>query len=612
MARHPHSATHAKAAHPHEKPHHPHWPLAALVLAFVAALGLLSVHETATWLHLATGKWISANRAVPLTDPFSYTVGGRPWTTDSWLADVAFYWVDRAFGPAGLVALKSAVLGGGFALLLPVNPASPIVAAGVLAFGALSGWRGFTERPFVFDFLLLALMIRALRPRRQFHWTMVVHVAAIQLAWANLHGTTAILGVWLIALKVFKASLRTEKRERLNYAGLLAVAALALLCNPHGAGVVAHVFSGFEASATAWRPLSTLFNLETGFLLAGAAACAVTLQQEFFLTMTSASLIGLGLILPELRPLAMLACCPTISLALGHFLSPLDDAPENVAKCAAAMAAALCLHWLWVTVPLSPARGYAAANIDGALQYLRANGVEGRLFNEPATGGMIVASADRRVFVDERAAIYGDSFVRDAQTWPTSFPQLARIFGFDYALVLNRRADYPARTIDEEPGWSLLYADDDALVYARRPQGRGARSSRSPNLLAPNELWPEALEAALSKPGTRARALAELDAWIVQAPGAVQPLLWKAFALDRLGEGAKAERHLALAQSRERLARDPELLAGLAYVLERRGDALAARRLYARARALARRRGEASLLERVERRLADLPPPVDA
>jgi hypothetical protein len=275
-------------AHPHEKPHHPHWPLALALFLFVLALGLLSVHETSTWLHVRTGRWILSQHAIPRVDPFSYTVSGQPWTTDSWLADVVFALIDRALGPQGLVALKSAVVAGGFALLLPLNAASPLVAAGVLGVGALAAWAGLTEQPAVFDLLLLALMIRALRPRKLFHWTMVFSVAAIELAWANLHGTTALLGVWLIALKVVKTSLRTVKRERLNYAGLLVVAWLALLCNPHGASVVSHMFAGFEASAGSWEPLSPWLNFYNLIAVAGAAACAICLQQEFFLTMTTA------------------------------------------------------------------------------------------------------------------------------------------------------------------------------------------------------------------------------------------------------------------------------------------------------------------------------------
>ena len=95
---HPH-----RDAHPHEKPHHPHWPLAALLFFFVLALGLTSVHEPSTWLHIRTGAKILSEHRVPLTDPFSYTVSGRAWTSDSWLGDSLFYLIHENFGPRGLI-----------------------------------------------------------------------------------------------------------------------------------------------------------------------------------------------------------------------------------------------------------------------------------------------------------------------------------------------------------------------------------------------------------------------------------------------------------------------------------------------------------------------------
>ena len=171
--------------------------------------------------------------------------------------------------------------------------------------------------------------------------------------------------------------------------------------------------------------------------------------------------------------------------------------------------------------------------------------------------------------------------------------------------IRNRRATYPARVLDEDQDWRLAYADDAALVYLRRSSPSGwmvAGASR--RLVAPNRLWPEAMDPLLAQPQRRAKVLAELDAWIVQSPESVQPLLWKAYALDRMHLAPKSERLLEL--SRGRIARrgDPELMAGLAGVLERRGQAPEAQRLYQRAALLARQRGESELESAVALRLA--------
>lgn len=599
--------SHGRDAHPHEKPHHPHWPLACLLFAFVAMLGLLSVHEPATWLHVRTGARILAERALPRTDPFSYTVSGRAWTTDSWLADALFFFVHSNFGPNGLVALKSLVAAAGFALLLPLNFASPLTSAGVLGLGAVSSWAGFVELPAVFDLLLLAVFIRLLRPRSPFRFRTLLLVAGLEWLWANLHGTTAVLGLWLVLLKAFKASLRASGRqERLGHWGLFAAALFGLAANPHGLGVIAHMFTGLDASTTAWQPLSVYFNLYNLFCLAGAAGCVITLQQEFFLTMTAATTLVLSLIVPELRPLAILASCPVVSLALGHYLPQLDDDLPGLARWALLMTGLLALHWLCVTVPLSGSRGYSAVSLDGAAQYLKASGVRGRMFNEVDSGALLIGAGDRPVFVDSRASLYGPTFLRDAQRWPYGFKPLADVYGFDYAVILNRRARNPAKTLDEDPGWRLAYADDAALVYVRRGGASGWLVKDWPApLVLPNKLWPDSMDAALDDAKRLPKVMAELDRWILAAPDSAQALIWKAYALDRRKLADNAQRLLALAQGRKRVLRDPELCAMAAFALDRRGEAEAAGRLYRRAALIARRRGERHLEADILLKLAD-------
>src|ERR1035437_6746490 len=105
---------------PHEKPHHPHWPLAAMLFAFVFALGMRSVHEPSTWIRIKVGAKILSEGTLPRTEPFSYGAAGAPWTTHSWLTDVLFAKLDALGGPELLATVTSAVVAGAFALLLPI------------------------------------------------------------------------------------------------------------------------------------------------------------------------------------------------------------------------------------------------------------------------------------------------------------------------------------------------------------------------------------------------------------------------------------------------------------------------------------------------------------
>jgi hypothetical protein len=591
----------AHPAHPHEKPHHPHWPLAVLLFAFVLALTQLAPHAASTWISIKTGAKIAADGTLPRAEPFSYGAAGTPWTTHSWLADVVFAKLDALGGPALLGALTGAAIAAGFALMLPISHGNPMVAAALLSVGACAAWAGFAETPLAFDFLFLALFVRLLRPRRRFRWTDAAAAAAMTVLWTNLHGASAPLALWLVGLKVFKTSLRTAARERLGYWAMMIGCLIVFSWNPLGYGVLAHVFDDAASGAAAWRePLTSLYGL---FLLGGLASCWVTLQQEFVTTLASATVLALSIVLPGLRPLAVLAACPVAALALGHALKPRDDTWPWLLRWCVFAAVLLAAYAQSITRPLSRSGGYGAPALTGAVHFLNASGVRGRMFNESESGAELIGLTDRPVFIDRRLSLYPESFRRDAADWTRLFHALDSVYRFDYAVVRNRRALAPARVIDEDPEWRLAYADDRALVYLKKSGANAWLVPQSPfKRIAPNRLWPDALDAALANPREAPAVLEELDRWAVSAPDCVQALLWKAYALNRLKMGEKADRLIELARERPGAAWDPELQASEAFVLEARGRADEARLLYKSAGRSARRLGDRALADAVETR----------
>lgn len=588
-------------AHPHEKPHHPHWPLETLLFAFVFALGWRSVHAPETWIHLKTGAMILAERALPMTDPFGYGSSGAAWTTDSWLFDAVAAKLDALGGVKAVVFLKSLVAGAAFALLLPINHGSPLAAASLLALGACAGWAGLVETPAIFDLLFFALFIRLLRPRHRFQWWQGAAAAALTALWANTHGASSLLALWLVGLKVFKASLRTTARERLGYWATFGACILTLSWNPLGWGVLGRTFADAIVVPGGW-PADWL-SLYTLFAIAGLISCWYTLQQEFVTTVAAAAIIALSTVLPGLRPLAILAACPVIALALGHWLKPRSDTWPRVLRWAVFAGFLLAGYQHFIAKPLSRARGYGAPALAGAAHYLESNGVRGRMFNEPDAGAELIGLTGRPVFVDSRPGVYPASFKREAAAWPRLFRQLDMVYRFDYAVVHNHRADAPARVIDEDPNWVLGYADDRALVYLKKVGENALVLPREARLISPNRMWPGELDALLADKRKAGKVLEELDRWMVQAPDSVQALLWKAYALGRLGLQDKADRHLQLARERPRIRRDPELRAAYAFALDARGRVPEARDQYREALKLARRLGrprvEAEILPRL-------------
>ena len=599
----------APAAQPNEKPHHPHWPLSALLFAFVFALTLLAVHEPSTWIRIKVGAKILSEGTLPRAEPFSYGAAGAKWTTHSWLTDVLFAKLDELGGPGLLTAVTGAAIAGAFALMLPINHGNPMIAATLLSFGACAAWTGFAATPLAFDFFFFALFVRLLRPRRRFKWTDAAAAAGITVLWSNLHGASAPLALWLVGLKVFKTSLRTAARERLGYWVMMVSCVIVFSWNPHGYGILEHVFSDAASGIAAWRtPLTSLYGL---FLIGGIVSCWITLQQEFVTTLASATILALSVVLPGLRPLAVLAACPVLALALGHALAPRDDTWPRVLRWCFFAAVLLAAYVQSITRPLARSGGYGAPALTGAVHFLNASNVRGRMFNEPETGAELIGLADRSVFSDRRQTLYPESFRRDAANWAQLFHSLDAVYRFDYAVVRNRRATASARVIDEDPDWRLAYADDRALVYLNKAGVNAWLVPQSPfKRLAPNRLWPDGLDADLADPRRAPELLAELDRWRVSAPDCDQALLWKAYALNRLKLGAQADRLVELVRERPALEWDPELQALEAYVLEARGRGDEARLLYRRAERGARRLGDLTLAAAAAERLRGLRTPV--
>ena len=94
------------------------WAAHALVLVAFVAAALAPLHEMDLGQHLANGEWIWRHQAVPFTEPFAWTRAGQPFYAYSWLPELVYYALLRAFGPLGLHLLEGLIAAGAVAALL--------------------------------------------------------------------------------------------------------------------------------------------------------------------------------------------------------------------------------------------------------------------------------------------------------------------------------------------------------------------------------------------------------------------------------------------------------------------------------------------------------------
>jgi len=219
--------------------------------------------------HLATGAWIAAHRALPATDPFSFTLAGVRWVNPEWGFQVLCDALWRLGGTPALVAMKAAVLAGVAALLVGAagrlgppegRTARRWIATALLWLAAPACVYRFTLRPQIFGYLgeaaTFALLARAaeLRPGRSraAAWGWLAALLPIHVLWVNVHGSM-VLGAALVA------AFAVRRRGALPFVAAALALPLAWLANPWGAEVVRwpleHLAGAetYRAIVTEWR-----------------------------------------------------------------------------------------------------------------------------------------------------------------------------------------------------------------------------------------------------------------------------------------------------------------------------------------------------------------------
>lgn len=215
----------------------------APVLALLDRDSLL--RDPGTGWHLAAGRLMLETGRIPKVDPFSFTLGGKPWLTHEWLFQL---WAGLAEKAGGLpmFTMSCAVLLGLVPLLVfrrAVAAGAGVVAALVAAFAVQIVLMGHAHaRPHVATYALFAwasTWFYALDSGRG-RWRNAPWLAPVFAVWANLHGGF-VAGLVLCGSFFATAALgwlRWRGRPRLRRAGrwlaLLGYLALATLINPIG------------------------------------------------------------------------------------------------------------------------------------------------------------------------------------------------------------------------------------------------------------------------------------------------------------------------------------------------------------------------------------------
>lgn len=427
---------------------------------------------------VAAGRWILEHRALPSIDPFSFTAE-RPWIVHMPLCQVIFAWVEAQFGVLGLELFGSLVWSAAalvlwlgftrsFAARIALWPAVLLLllaqADDLCVRGQLFGDLGYA--------LLLVALFR-MRDGRALHPLFWVGLGAF---WINLHASVFLAVALPLGFGLAQQLSPGSERRALRPAFLAAAAAaVGMLCNPYGFGLVADLLALLRASSTARLDLFSPpdFSSPLTLLLFSVVLCSaagLVRWRSVRAGLPEAALLGVLLVAAAFgrryEPLALGFAIAAVGRALGEpFAERLPArARRSVAALASLGALALAAYGLsvdkdpWRDVPLEEAASIEALHFPD------------RVANLYHWGGYLdyAWAGRRKVFIDGRNQLF------DRQVF-SDFERLDRPEGWQEVLdryavntVLWESGSALDRALFASAAWVLVERGRIAVVYVRR------------------------------------------------------------------------------------------------------------------------------------------------
>lgn len=471
------------------------------VLLFFLSLFAISVRETTDpdmWWHLRTGEYI-LNQGIPRQDVFSYTATDHPWITHEWLSQLLMWGLYQAGGLPLLILFTAAITTLTFWLIYQCCLGQPYLAAFMTLLSAIASAIVWGARPQLFNLFFFALFIYLLERWRSQRLPdrALWFIPLVTILWANLH-SGYLLGVVLLAVYAVGEALQrfASPGGSLPWAAirrLALVTGLAFVAagiNPNGASLWLYPFATLGSGAMQsyiqeWH--SPDFHLPifwpfVGLMMFGVVGWVFSRQRP---TWTELLLFlgafAAGLLSARHIPIFALVAAPIVCR---HWLPALAHTPlyPTLAGQRPDLKGLPVVNWLLVFAALLGVVGWTGQTIldneetiashfpVAAVDYLLAHDLaQARGYNSYGWGGYLIWRG-LPVFVDGRADLYGDDFLRFYRQTLELQPNWAEpLDQFDVQYVLIERGAPLAALLAIHPEWQAVYTDDIAQIFTRTP-----------------------------------------------------------------------------------------------------------------------------------------------
>ena len=490
--------------------------LLVVTLLAVATIALSSLTVFDFWWYLASGQRILETRAVPATDPFSYTAEGRPWINHMWATQVLFTLLWERWGRFALIGLKTVTVVATFGVILATMRARgvhPLLASGVTLLAAWAGAEFWHARPQTFTYLFVAVLIWLLRPGWERRPVTLLVVPALVVPWVNLHAgfVMAFLVIGIAGLGTALPLLVDPARRSAGWrvVGLTAVlgvtAAAASLLNPFGARAILFPLEvvrsvPFMTSTIEWfppnfhhasfRPLELMLLLlfpafawgrarlsaaDVGLVLVFANLGLTSVRHVPLFAVVAAPPLAaaLGAAIAEWRPVDWVRIRQAVRRRLPSLAPALTAPGMPVVAGAVLLLTAVSAHWVGIVqVPTNPLRLDLEESRypERTMAFIRENRLPHQLFSVYAWGGYELwrLYPEYRMFMDGRTHVYGPDVLREFLDVVNVSPRWQVVLDkWQVQTILALRASPLSETLLAQGGWRLVFTEREAAVFVR-------------------------------------------------------------------------------------------------------------------------------------------------
>lgn len=459
------------------------------VYALLLILGNQLLNDPDTYWQVAAGNWIAEHRAVPHSDPFSFTMHGASWISFEWLSQLAYAGAHAVAGWAGVVMLAAAAIATAFGLLacFLLRALRPAPALLLLLAALVLAAPHFLARPHALALPIVVLWIGVLLDRLDRDEPPPFALLPLVTLWANLHPSFT-LGIALIGPVALEALLRTRPSQRKPVAlrwmlfGFLALVAGCI--TPYGPGMFLATYRTITLGGALpiigeWQPqnFAHFGSFEMIMLLGIGYALFSGLKLPPVRILVMLGLLHLAL--SQTRHADMLAMIAPLFLAAPLSVQLYGKMRDEQQAAPLPLIAAFVFLLGATTAALALSRNFEPAAKNTPRAAIAHTGIAraGNVLNDYDFGGYLIYSGIAP-FIDGRGEIYGKEFNlrynRDLAL--QDIPDFLRLLDeYKIGATLLSPGIPAVALLDRLPGWKRVYADDIAVVHRRQSEPKRTR-----------------------------------------------------------------------------------------------------------------------------------------